>query len=297
MFSTPHRAAIYTRVSSEDQLNGHSLEAQERLVRQFCEIREWQVVKIYGERGRSGKSVLRPEFQAMLLDAEAGLFDVLVVHKMDRFSRSIIDTHTYIKKLDSIGVALVSATEPFDLTTPMGKAFLGILAIFAELYLDNLAAEITKGKKQRALKGFWNGTLSWGYRTPKRLQEMLIALNKAFKTGELLEAEYTRQADLLDDSLSRSIAKPDTAAVPDPFNAPGVQFAYSEYSSVHIRIGTLRISCTRRVIAFRQGLAQTVFEKIQLRIFYRIVSMSEKHPMVAKCQVKSANGFLVIMNQ
>ena len=207
------------------------MEAQARLVAQFCNLREWEVVKVYEERGRSGKNVLRPEFQAMLLDGEAGLFDVLVVHKLDRFSRSIIDTHTYIQKLDSIGVAFVSATEPFDLTSPMGKAFLGILAIFAELYLDNLAAEITKGKKQRALKGFWNGTLSWGYTTPRRLQEMLIALNQSFKTGELLEAEYVRRADLLDDALAQSIAKDETAAVADPFIAPGVQLAYSEYSS------------------------------------------------------------------
>ena len=231
MHSPPYRAAIYTRVSSEDQLNGHSLEAQERLVKQFCNFREWEVVKVYSERGRSGKNVLRPEFQTMLLDAEAGLFDVLVVHKLDRFSRSIIDVHTYIKKLDGLGISFVSATEPFDLTSPMGKAFLGILAIFAELYLDNLSAEITKGKKQRALKGYWNGQLSWGYTTPKRLQEMIVALNQSFKSGDLSEDEYARRADLLDDALARAITKSETAAVPDPFTASGVQMAYNEYST------------------------------------------------------------------
>ena len=231
MLNVSRRAAIYTRVSSEDQLNGHSLEAQAWLVAQFCNLREWEIVKVYEERGRSGKNVFRPEFQAMLLDAEAGLFDVLVVHKLDRFSRSIIDVHTYINKLDGMGVAFASATEPFDLTSPMGKAFLGILAIFAELYLDNLSAEITKGKKQRALSGFWNGQLSWGYTTPKRLQEMLLALNQSFKSGELVEAEYVRRADLLDDALEGAIAKVDTAAVPDPFTAPGVHLAYNEYST------------------------------------------------------------------
>lgn len=225
------RAAIYTRVSSEDQLNGHSLEAQARLVAQFCNIREWEIVKVYEERGRSGKNIFRPEFQEMLLDAESHKFDVLVVHKLDRFSRSIIDTHTYIKKLDAMNVAFVSATEPFDLTSPMGKAFLGILAIFAELYLDNLAAEISKGKKQRALKGYWNGTLSWGYTTTKRLQEMVLALNQSFKSGMVVETEYSRRADLIDDALEMAVAKTDTAAIPDPFNAPGVQLAYSQYSS------------------------------------------------------------------
>ncbi len=197
------KAAIYTRVSTEDQLNGHSLEAQARLASQFCELREWEVVKVYEERGRSGKNVFRSEFQEMLQDAQAHLYDVLVVHKLDRFSRSIVDTHTYIRQLDDIGVAFVSATEPFDLTSPMGKAFLGILAIFAELYIDNLAAEISKGKKQRALKGYWNGTLSWGYTTPKRLQDALMALNQSYKSGQTDEETYTHQANLIDDALSR----------------------------------------------------------------------------------------------
>lgn len=225
------RAAIYTRVSSEDQLNGHSLEAQARLVANYCALREWEVVKVYEERGRSGKNIFRPEFQAMLLDAEDRKFDILVVHKLDRFSRSIIDTHTYIKKLDSMGIAFTSATEPFDLTSPMGKAFLGILAIFAELYLDNLAAEISKGKKERALKGYWNGTLSWGYTTPKKLKELVLALGQSFKNGALDEAEYSRQADLIDNALELAVAKTETAAVRDPLNAPGVLLAYTEYSS------------------------------------------------------------------
>ena len=225
------RAAIYTRVSTEDQLNGHSLEAQARLVANYCALREWEVVKVYEERGRSGKNVFRPEFQAMLMDAHDRVFDVLVVHKLDRFSRNIIDTHTYIKRLDETGIAFASATEPFDLTSPMGKAFLGILAIFAELYLDNLSAEISKGKKQRALKGYWNGTLSWGYTTPKRLQDLVISLGQSFKEGALDEREYSRQADLIDNALEAASSKIETAAVIDPLNAPGVLLAYREYSS------------------------------------------------------------------
>ena len=113
----------------------------------------------------------------------------------------------------------------------MGKAFLGILAIFAELYLDNLSAEISKGKKQRALKGYWNGTLSWGYTTPKRLQDMVLSLGQSFKTGELDEHEYSRQADLIDNALEAAASKIETAAIPDPFNAPGVLLAFREYSS------------------------------------------------------------------
>ncbi len=89
-------------------------------------------------------------------------------------ARSIVDTHTYIRQLDDIRVAF--ASEPSHLTSPApwARPFC-ILAIFAEPYIDNLAAEISKGKKQRALKGYLERYASRGYTTPKRLQDALTA--------------------------------------------------------------------------------------------------------------------------
>src|SRR5690606_27019083 len=59
----------------------------------------------------------------------------------------------------------------------------------------------------------------------------LVTLNQSYKAGELIEGEYIRRAELLDEALEQAIAKTDTAAVPDPFNAPGVQLAYTEYAT------------------------------------------------------------------
>src|SRR5579872_2689014 len=85
------RAVIYTRVSSEEQVLGWSLEAQRTQCLALVEARDWEFIRIYEEPGRSAKTDLRPVFQRMMRDAELGRFDVIVVHKLDRFSRSLLD--------------------------------------------------------------------------------------------------------------------------------------------------------------------------------------------------------------
>jgi site-specific DNA recombinase len=168
------RAIIYTRVSTEEQASeGHSLEAQARICRAFADQRGWSVVALYEDAGISGKNDRRKGFQAVLADVRQGRADIVVTHKLDRFSRSIIDILVYMRELSKLGVSYASATEQFDFTTPMGKVVLTILAAFAEWYLDNLSAETKKGKKERAQKGLWNGNPPFGYRVnpdTKRLE-------------------------------------------------------------------------------------------------------------------------------
>lgn len=197
------RAIVYTRVSSEEQLEGYSLSAQAEAGQRLIEQRGWEFVKVYPERGRSGKTVFRPEFQQMLKDAEAGLFDVIVVHKLDRFSRSLADVLIYLKKLGEKGVEFISVTENFDFTTPFGKLMLAVLGAFAEWYLDNLRNEVMKGKRERVRLGFWNGTLSFGYTTPGRLRKDLLRIGDDFKAGVVDEATYSRTADLLEAAIEK----------------------------------------------------------------------------------------------
>lgn len=212
------RAAIYTRVSSIEQVDGYSLDAQRDICIRFIEARGWQVAYIYEEPGRSGKSAIRPVFQQMIQHAQRGDFDIIVVHKLDRFSRSLIDVFTYLGRLADHNVSFVSATEQFDFSTPFGKVILAMLAAFAQWYLDNLSVEISKGKAERARQGGWNGTLSFGYTTPARLRDRLA--------GELSEAD----ANLIEASLDQYAPLHDTAAVPCPFDAPGVQMAFQVYA-------------------------------------------------------------------
>ena len=159
----PLRAGIYSRVSTIEQTEGHSIEAQLRITREFAERKGWVVVREYTDPGFSGTNDERPGFKQMIDDAFTGDIQIIVFHKLDRFSRSISDILKYFNKLESHGILMASATEPFDFTTAHGKAHFHMLAVFAQWYIDNLSAETKKGKKQRALKGFYNGRPPFGY--------------------------------------------------------------------------------------------------------------------------------------
>ncbi len=165
------RAAIYARVSTEEQADeGHSIDAQLRLTREFCTRKGWTVIAEYVDPGFSGRTLNRPRAQEMLRDAHASAFDVIVVHKLDRLSRSLLDTLSTLADLNRIGVSFASATEDFDFTTPIGKVLLALLAAFAQYFIDNLRVETKKGKRERAMKGLYNGSLPFGYQRVPREQ-------------------------------------------------------------------------------------------------------------------------------
>lgn len=155
---------IYIRVSSEEQTLGYSLSAQEHACRQFAQTRGWNVIEVYEESGISAKDEERAAFQRMMRDAQSQRFKVVLIHKLDRFSRNIDNTLKSFRYLDEQDVTLASVTEDFDYSTPMGRMFFRMMAVFAQWYLENLSAETIKGKKERARKGQYNGHLPFGYR-------------------------------------------------------------------------------------------------------------------------------------
>ena len=99
----------------------------------------------------------RPRFAAMLADAESGAFDAIIVHKLDRFSRSVIVALETLHLLESLHVGFVSISEQMDFTTPIGEVILTTLSAFAEYYSANLSAETRKGKAERKRQGIYNG--------------------------------------------------------------------------------------------------------------------------------------------
>ena len=158
------QAAGYIRVSHEEQVEGHSLEAQTHSIRSFCDSRGWNLVHIYTDAGRSARSgSRRPDFEQMLRDARAGHFDVLVVDKLDRFYRNLRGCLTTLDELGSCDVSFVSVRENLDFSTSWGKLILTVLGMLAEIYIDNLSAETRKGKLQRAREGLYNGSIPLGY--------------------------------------------------------------------------------------------------------------------------------------
>ena len=132
--------AIYVRVSSEEQVDGFSLSAQERFCKEFAQKRHFKVVGVYSDPGHSGKNDRRPGFQNMIADAGQHKFQAILFHKLDRFSRNVENALRYFKELNEIDVTIASVTEDFDFTTAQGRLYFRMMALFAQWYLENLSS-------------------------------------------------------------------------------------------------------------------------------------------------------------
>ena len=158
------RAVGYQRVSSREQLEGHSLDAQAHNIQEYIRSQGWEMVRMYTDAGISAKKDShRPELERLLEDASHGQFDVVVVDKIDRFYRHLGGLLITLDQLNEIGVGFASVQEKLDFTTHWGKLTLTVLGMLAEIYLDMLRQETTKGKRQRARDGLWNGGIPFGY--------------------------------------------------------------------------------------------------------------------------------------
>lgn len=159
------RPALYARVSTSEQIEGYSLDAQIRAVEDFCRARGWPAPVVYADEGRSAytdSTEKRPAFAAMLDAAEAGEHDTIIVHKLDRFARSLIVTLRELQRLERAGVAFVSVSENMDFTQPIGRVLLALLASFAEYYSRNLSAETKKGLREKRRQGYHIGPVPYG---------------------------------------------------------------------------------------------------------------------------------------
>jgi len=165
------RYAAYVRVSREEQVLGYSLEAQERLVRDWVGQQRGdlsgELAAVYRDEGHSARTDDRPAFQQMVADARSGQFEAIVVHKFDRLARDRYDAVAY-KTLwrSKLGIKVLSASEPSqDSDGALGMLVEGILEVVAHWYSLNLAAETRKGKREKAEEGLWHGAAPTGYCT------------------------------------------------------------------------------------------------------------------------------------
>lgn len=141
-------AALYVRYSSENQRD-ESIDAQIRVGEEFAKKNNIKIVKIYADRAKSATSDKRPEFQQMIKDSAIELFDIVIVHKLDRFSRDKYDSAIYKRKLRANGVKLVSIVENLD-GSPESLILESVIEGMAQYYSANLAREVMKGMKETA---------------------------------------------------------------------------------------------------------------------------------------------------
>ncbi|MBR6613152.1 MAG: recombinase family protein [Clostridia bacterium] len=162
------RAAAYARFSSDNQ-RVESIDAQLRAIKKYCTDNNILLVKTYTDEALSGTSSdKRDAFLQMIADAKKGMFDCVIVHKLDRFARNRYDSAIYRKELKDEGVRLISVLENFDEDNPESVLMMSIIEGYNEFYSLNLRREVMKGQLENAYKGLHNGgTPPLGYDVAK----------------------------------------------------------------------------------------------------------------------------------
>jgi site-specific DNA recombinase len=159
------RVCLYTRISTDEENQPTSLHSQRERLEAFVGSQEaWRVVAHEEDRA-TGTKLDRPGLQAALDLARQGKVDLLLVYRVDRLSRKVRQLAQLAEELDRAGVALRSATEPFDTGAAAGRMMLQMLAVFAEFEHATIVDRITAGIERRAKEGRWaSGRVAFGYR-------------------------------------------------------------------------------------------------------------------------------------
>ena len=178
--------AIYAR-QSVDRADSISVESQA----EFCKREvDGNNYKVYTDKGYSGKNIERPQFQELLSDIRAGSVRKVIVYRLDRISRSVLDFANIIDIFQKHCVDFVSTVEKFDTGTPIGKAMLMIVMIFAQLERETIQQRVIDAYHTRALRGFYmGGRIPLGF----KLQETSIDGIRTKMYGEVpSEADTVR---------------------------------------------------------------------------------------------------------
>lgn len=179
-------AVIYARYSSDSQRE-ESIEGQLRECREYAEHNNMTIVGTYIDRALSAKTADRPEFQHMIKDSAKELFEIVLVWKLDRFSRDRYDSAHYKHILKKNGVKVISAKEHIS-EGPEGIILEAMLEGYAEFYSAELSEKIHRGQKENALKGKNNGGgIPLGYLLDKKAQKLVIDPTTAPLVVEVFE--------------------------------------------------------------------------------------------------------------
>jgi site-specific DNA recombinase len=164
------RCAIYTRKSTERGLDMavNSLEAQRDVCQAYikCQAhRKWvEVPRRYDDGGYSGGTLERPALRQLIADVEAGCVDVILIYKIDRLTRSLLDFVRLIEVLDRYGASFVSVTQAFDTSDSMGRLVLNVLLTFAQFERELMSDRVRDKKAAMQRKGLFTGGLPpFGY--------------------------------------------------------------------------------------------------------------------------------------
>lgn len=190
-------AAIYCRVSTEEQRERQSIDTQHDFAERYCTLHTIPVHDYYQDNGVSGTLPVeqRPEGRRLLRDAREGLFRVVLVYRLDRLGRNPQHMLNVIAELEALGVQVKSMTEPFDTSEPVGRFMVTMLSGVAGLERDTIVARAKAGSERVARSGGWlGGHPPFGYHVEgKGKNARLVLADEPIPQSEVSEAEVVRQ--------------------------------------------------------------------------------------------------------
>lgn len=162
---------IYTRVSTNMQIDGYSLESQKSRMKAFADFNDFEIVGEYEDAGKSGKSIEgRFEFNRMMEDIKSGKDGVsyVLVFKLSRFGRNAADVLSTLQVMQDFGVNLICVEDGIDSSKDAGKLMISVLSAVAEIERENIRVQTMEGRIQKAREGKWNGGFApYGYTLEK----------------------------------------------------------------------------------------------------------------------------------
>jgi putative DNA-invertase from lambdoid prophage Rac len=188
------RVGLYARVSTHDQ---QTLPLQMRAMREYVAKRGWTIAVQIKEVGSGATE--RELRETLLAAARRREIDVVLVWRLDRWGRSLLDLVVTLKELSALGVAFVSLTEALDLTTPTGRAMAGLLSVFAEFEHEILRERIRAGIAEARLKGKHLGR-------PVTAGKKTGQIRKLHRSG-ISKAEIARRLEISRTSVRRILGE------------------------------------------------------------------------------------------
>ena len=179
------RCGIYVRVSTDDQRdNGYSIDSQLRIIKEYCEKNEYDIVDVYNDAGHSGKDLMRPEMQRLLKDIKSKKIDKLVAIKVDRLTRNNYDGFWLLNYCEEHDVKIELILEPYDVSTANGEMIFGMNLVFGQRERKEIGARTKRAMEEMALERIHPSKAPYGYIRNKKTGHLEV---------EPIEAEVVKE--------------------------------------------------------------------------------------------------------
>ncbi len=158
------RCGIYVRVSTDDQRdNGYSIDSQLRMIKEYCEKNNYDIVDVYNDAGHSGKDLMRPEMQRLLKDIKSHKIEVIVAIKVDRLTRNNYDGFWLLNYCEEHDVKIELILEPYDVSIANGEMIFGMNLVFGQRERKEIRARTKRAMEEMALEKVYPAKAPYGY--------------------------------------------------------------------------------------------------------------------------------------